>query len=235
MSIDSTKRRSSARLIGRSDTDNHSISHVVERPFRDDVESFQREGRFIQRLLSYAGLPTPDKLPAIVEFAARTGITEVGKRAQLSLLEEEFVALMSVVVCSPQRKWQGLLRNFLEDNGWLADLRGGRKRRPVELSDYRRGAIIHKIALNLKAGFDLKARETKLKNYSGDDSVIKERLRAKYEYSDIEVEAIISKRTLSSAACYCYIKEHHESRLGWKTILNSYERYNKSVLKKSPK
>jgi hypothetical protein len=82
------------------------------------------ENAFLEKLIVLAELPAPEKLTSIIEIASQKQLPEIARRAELSGLENEFLALASAVIASPEKRWIRLLHTFLASHGWKADLRG---------------------------------------------------------------------------------------------------------------
>jgi hypothetical protein len=218
-----------AKLIVLEDRISRRISHRVEKPWRK-FKSFRKEQQFEEHLTSLAGLPSGDRLVTILEIAERNQLPEIARRATPSPLENEFLALIAALISSPEKNWVQLLRDFLADHGWKAELRGSPPKHPLELTDRRRGEKIDEIVPRLKKGFDLKSKEKRKRGYSSSSEVIGPKLH-NLGYDDQEIEAILRRRELHSAACYVY-RSKHEPQVTPKTILNSYERFSKTKVKK---
>lgn len=200
------------------------ISHRVERPWRS-IEALRREMRFHDRLLSLAGLPANDKLPRILEASNTYHLPEVWRRASFSALENEFLAVVDVLISSPERQWVSSIKSFLAHHGWRADLRGRPRVHPADLTDIRRGRSIDQINLRLGQGFALKLVEKRKGGYLSDDDRIEGKL-LKLGYSAAEVKAILRGRTLDSAACN-YYQQTTERSVRPKSIQNSYQSYKR--------
>jgi hypothetical protein len=149
-----------------------------------------KENEFREKLVALAELPAPEKLTAILEIASQKRLPEIARRAELSVLENEFLALASAVIASPEKRWIRLLHDFLASHGWKADLRGGPKKQPLDLKDSRRGPEIERVIAQLKRGFELKKALMKRKGYSSDKSEIRAKLRGS-GCQDNEIEAIM--------------------------------------------
>jgi len=203
------------------------VSHRVEKPWRS-FRIFQKEKQFLAKLTSLAELSAPEKLAVILGVATQNELPEIARRAGLSKLEDEFLVLTAALISAEEKRWIPLLRKFLAEHGWKADLRGSPTKHPLELADRRRGEIIDGIVTDLKKGFDLKLKEKEKarKGYLGSNEVIKPKLQ-KLGYDDAQANAILRGRKLHTAACYYYLKKHEPEGVS-RSILNSYERYSKS-------
>jgi hypothetical protein len=190
-----------------------------------------KENEFREKLVELAELPAPEKMTAIIEIASQKQLPEIARRAELSGLENEFLALASVVITSPEKEWIRFLHDFLASHGWKADLRGSPKKQPTDLKDSRRGPAIERVMAQLKRGFELKKTLMKRKDYWSDKSEIRAKLRGS-GCQDDEIEAIMEGRALQSAACH-YYRTHFEPHVSLKTILNSFERYSKKINRKA--
>jgi hypothetical protein len=208
------------------------VTHRVKKTWRS-FEDFRKESQFEDYLLSLAELPALEELAKINALAIQNELPEISRRAKLSRLEDEALALLRSVISSPERYWIRSLRTFLKNHGWKADLRGSPKKHPLELEDRRRGEIIVPILPRLKKGFDLKLREKKKPGYLSDNDVIKPKLR-NLGYDDEEIQAILRGRELHSAACY-YYRTKYEPQVPPKTILNSYRRFLKMKVIDTPR
>jgi hypothetical protein len=204
------------------------VSHRVEKTWRS-FRIFQKEKQFFAKLTSLAELPAPDKLAVILGVATKNELPEIARRAGLSKLEDEFLELIAALISAEEKRWIPLLRKFLADHGWKADLRGSPTKHPVELADRRRGEIIDGIVTELEGGFALKLKARK--GYLGSNEVIKPKLQ-KLGYDDAQANAILRRRKLSSAACD-YYRTIHEPKRPLRSILNSYGRYSKSKVHQS--
>jgi hypothetical protein len=189
-----------------------------------------KENEFREKLTALAELPAPEKLTAILEIASQNQLPEITRRAELSALENEFLALISAVIASPEKRWIRLLHAFLASHGWKADLRGSPKKQPKDLEDFRRGPKIERVMAQLKRGFELKKALIKKRGYSSDKSEIRAKLRGS-GYPKDKIDAIIDGRVLHTAACL-YYRRRFEPHVSVKAILNSYERFSKKMNRK---
>jgi hypothetical protein len=156
-----------AKLIALGDR----ISHRVEKPWRT-FKGFRKEQQFEEHLTSLAGLPSGDRLAAILEVAKQNQLPEIARRAVLSPLENEFLNLIAALIAEPRKSWNRLMSNFLKAHRSEAELRGSPKKRPLEMTDRRRGEKIDEIMPQLKEGFALKSKEKKNIGYLSSNEVI---------------------------------------------------------------
>lgn len=199
------------------------VFHEVKKEGRTP-ERWRKESNFSQKLQALATLPPNDKLDEIDAVSERLKIPEIWRRARLSLLEHEFMALTDVLISSTEKQWIPVIKEFLKDHGWKADLRGRPKLAPENIAAMRRGPVIDEIARRLGRGFELKEKLKKKKGYTSDDECLAPRI-GELGYERNEIKAILKGRTLASAACIYYKLRYEPEVFNKKTILNSYQKY----------
>jgi hypothetical protein len=201
--------------------------HSVEKPFRTPA-TWRKESEFHNHLQSLADLPGGlNKIDRIDRISEKSKIRAIWRRARLSRLENEFLALVDALISSPEKQWGSLVKAFLAAYGWTADLRGRPKGDPEALAAIRRGPKIEKIVTRLEAGFEFKLREKAKGGYKSDNEEIEAKLKDQ-GYDPNQIKAILGSRTLETAACNYYYASRQEPHLGnRKTIQNSYRRYQR--------